>query len=60
MAFSTGGRGPFSGQMNVTPLIDVLLVLIIMFMVVVSMSKEYVTNPRRKARRTSIGMNAPS
>ena len=44
MAFSTGGRGPFSGQMNVTPLIDVLLVLIIMFMVVVSMSKEYVTN----------------
>ena len=40
MAFSTGGRGPFSGQMNVTPLIDVLLVLIIMFMVVVSMSKQ--------------------
>jgi biopolymer transport protein TolR len=44
MAFSTGGRGPFSGQMNVTPLIDVLLVLIIVFMVVVSMSKEYVTD----------------
>ena len=40
MAFSTGGRGPFTGQMNVTPLIDVLLVLIIMFMVVVSMAKE--------------------
>ena len=40
MAFSTGGRGPFSGQMNVTPLIDVLLVLIIVFMVVVSMAKE--------------------
>ena len=34
MAFSTGGRGPFQGQMNVTPLIDVLLVLIIVFMVV--------------------------
>ena len=41
MAFSTGGRGPFQGQLNVTPLIDVLLVLIIMFMVVVSMSKEH-------------------
>ena len=40
MAFSTGGRGPFQGQMNVTPLIDVLLVLIIVFMVVVSMSNE--------------------
>jgi biopolymer transport protein ExbD len=41
MAFSTGGRGPFNGQMNVTPLIDVLLVLIIVFMVVVTMSKEH-------------------
>ena len=40
MAFSTGGRGPFQGQMNVTPLIDVLLVLIIVFMVVQSMIRE--------------------
>ena len=40
MAFSTGGRGPFQGQMNVTPLIDVLLVLIIVFMVVESMTKD--------------------
>jgi biopolymer transport protein ExbD len=40
MSFSTGGRGPFQGQMNITPLIDVLLVLIITFMVVVSMSDE--------------------
>ena len=40
MAFSTGGRGPFQGQMNITPLIDVLLVLIIVFMVVQSMIKE--------------------
>jgi biopolymer transport protein TolR len=38
MAFS--GGGPSNPQINVTPLIDVLLVLIIMFMVVVSMSKE--------------------
>jgi biopolymer transport protein ExbD len=37
MAFSTAGGGSFSTgpKMNVTPLIDVLLVLIIVFMVVV-------------------------
>ncbi len=35
MAFSTAGSGPSRPQMNVTPLIDVLLVLIIIFMVVV-------------------------
>lgn len=40
MAFSTGGRGPFQGQMNVTPMIDVLLVLIIVFMVVQTMTKD--------------------
>jgi biopolymer transport protein ExbD len=39
MAFSMAGGGPSSPQINVTPLIDVLLVLIIVFMVVVSMSK---------------------
>jgi biopolymer transport protein TolR len=37
MAFSGGPNNP---QINVTPLIDVLLVLIIVFMVVVSMSKQ--------------------
>jgi biopolymer transport protein TolR len=39
MAFSTAGGGPSNPQINVTPLIDVLLVLIIVFMVVVSMSR---------------------
>ncbi len=38
MAFSGGGPG--TAQINVTPLIDILLVLIIVFMVVVSMSQE--------------------
>jgi biopolymer transport protein TolR len=38
MAFSGGSPG--QPQINVTPLIDVLLVLIIVFMVVVSMSKQ--------------------
>jgi biopolymer transport protein TolR len=39
MAFSTAGGGPSDPQINVTPLIDVLLVLIIVFMVVHSMSE---------------------
>ena len=42
MAFSMAGGGSPGPQINVTPLIDVLLTLIIMFMLVVSMDKEYV------------------
>jgi biopolymer transport protein TolR len=41
MAFSMAGGGPSGPQINVTPLIDVLLTLIIMFMLVVSMDKQY-------------------
>jgi biopolymer transport protein TolR len=40
MAFSIAGGGPSAPQINVTPLIDVLLTLIIVFMVVVSMDKQ--------------------
>jgi biopolymer transport protein TolR len=40
MAFSTAGGGASRAEINVTPLIDVLLTLIIVFMVVVSMDKE--------------------
>jgi biopolymer transport protein TolR len=40
-AFSVGGGGASRPQINVTPLIDVLLTLIVMFMLVVSMDKEY-------------------
>jgi biopolymer transport protein TolR len=40
MAFSMAGGGPSRPQINVTPLIDVLLTLIIMFMLVVSMDPE--------------------
>ena len=36
MAFSLPARGPLKAEMNVTPMIDVLLVLIIVFMVVVA------------------------
>jgi len=39
MAMSTAGGGQSGPQMNVTPLIDVLLVLIIIFMLVVSQEK---------------------
>ena len=40
MAFSMAGGGARGPQINVTPLIDVLLTLIIMFMLVVSMDPE--------------------
>jgi biopolymer transport protein TolR len=41
MAFAMAGGGSSGPQINVTPLIDVLLTLIIMFMLVVSMDKQY-------------------
>jgi len=41
MAFSMAGGGARGPQINVTPLIDVLLTLIIVFMLVVSMDPEY-------------------
>lgn len=40
MAMSMAGGGPSGPEMNVTPLIDVLLVLIIIFMIVVTQEKE--------------------
>lgn len=40
MAMSMAGGGPTGPQLNVTPMIDVLLVLIIIFMVIVMQSKE--------------------
>jgi biopolymer transport protein TolR len=42
MAFSMAGGGARSPEINVTPLIDVLLTLIVMFMLVVAMDPEYV------------------
>jgi biopolymer transport protein ExbD len=41
MSFQMAGGGARAPQINVTPLIDVLLTLIIMFMLVVSMDKEH-------------------
>jgi biopolymer transport protein ExbD len=34
MAFDTGGGGGLNASINVTPMIDVLLVLLIVFMVI--------------------------
>jgi biopolymer transport protein ExbD len=38
--FSTAGSGALRTEINITPMIDILLALIIVFMVVVSMSQE--------------------
>ena len=40
MSFSSAGGGASGPEINVTPLIDVLLTLIIVFMIVVSMDKD--------------------
>ena len=40
MAFSNTGGGALRAEINITPMIDILLVLIIVFMVVVSMSQQ--------------------
>lgn len=40
MAFSNTSSGPLRAEINITSMIDILLVLIIVFMVVVSMSQE--------------------
>src|SRR5579864_232668 len=40
MAFSMAGGGPSKPQINVTPLIDVLLTLIVVFMLVVASEQE--------------------
>ncbi len=50
MSFSMAGGGARGPEINVTPLIDVLLTLIIVFMVVVSMDKEEGETARFRSR----------
>src|ERR1019366_2707633 len=52
MAFSMAGGGARGPQINVTPLIDVLLTLIIMFMLVVWTTKD--TRPTVKINRDDV------
>lgn len=64
MAFSMAGGGPSSPQMNVTPLIDVLLVLIIIFMIVVTQEKEtgltaQIPQEQPQGEPTTLPLNAP-
>ena len=40
MAMSTGGGSSLTNEINVTPMIDVLLVLLIIFMMVIPMSRK--------------------
>ena len=40
MAMSTGSRGGFTSEPNLTPMIDVLLVLLIIFMVIVPTARK--------------------
>ena len=40
MAMSAGGGGSLTNEINVTPMIDVLLVLLIIFMMVIPMSRK--------------------
>jgi biopolymer transport protein TolR len=40
MAMSGGGSGSLTNEINVTPMIDVLLVLLIIFMMVIPMSRK--------------------
>ena len=40
MAFTSGGSGGLTNEINVTPMIDVLLVLLIIFMVIVPISRK--------------------
>ena len=42
MAMSTNGRGGFTSEPNLTPMIDVLLVLLIIFMVIVPSGRKAV------------------
>ncbi len=51
MAMTTGGKGGIKSEINVTPLVDVVLVLLIIFMVVTPMLQrgKPVVLPRSKA-----------
>ncbi|MBK7993191.1 MAG: biopolymer transporter ExbD [Blastocatellia bacterium] len=50
MGMSAGGSGGFTSEINVTPMVDVMLVLLIIFMVVTPMLQSGVTVVMPKAK----------
>lgn len=52
MAFSTAGSGVLRAEINITPMIDILLVLMIVFMVAVTMSGKRGCRRRFRNRQT--------
>src|SRR5262245_5980479 len=54
MGFNTGGSGGLQSEINITPLVDVVLVLLIIFMVVVPLLMQgYDVNVPRSASATT-------
>ncbi len=43
MGMSTGGTGEFNSEINVTPMVDIMLVLLIIFMVITPLLQQGVT-----------------
>ena len=68
MAFESGQRGHLASQINVTPLVDVMLVLLIIFMVTAPIIQQGVEvqlaarsrPPRCQARKSSSWSRSPA
>ncbi len=64
MAMSMGGGGGYSSDMNVTPMIDILLVLLIIFMVIVPVTPKgldaLVPQPPKDPQKQHSPTTAPS
>src|SRR5690348_9595192 len=54
MAFEPGQRGQFASQINVTPLVDVMLVLLVIFMVTAPMIQQGVEVSVPKVRASAL------
>ncbi|MBI4851913.1 MAG: biopolymer transporter ExbD [Acidobacteria bacterium] len=57
MSMSTGGSGGFTSEINVTPMVDVMLVLLIIFMVVTPMLQSGVSVVMPKTKNSEEDQN---